>query len=182
MITLLTQAFNFLLLFARQEWRIFHLKSSLPNHQIDKSLLVSDPDARDDFVVEHCVFSLNGIFITYLAFPSQHRSRNESHRSPRRKRIRKAKHWALQLMYDNYVLLSLPKNIKPWSVGKGANFRKIRRIFFLLLFLLPLPKQIFADEIKLPVSLTSPLVCELNPCSQKGSQSCWISRLPDGAR
>lgn len=47
------------------------------------------------------------------------------------------KQWTLQLMYDNYIYLS-PSNGAPTKTTKseaeGANFRKIRRKFFSLLF------------------------------------------------
>ena len=60
------------------------------------------------------------------------------------------------------ITFTFPLNEKPTKKhqqsqkpGEGANFRKIRRKFLFLyfyIFSLPLPKQIFADEIKLPFS------------------------------
>lgn len=67
--------------------------------------------------------------------------------------------WTLQLMYDNYIYFSLERRAnkkhqqsQAAEAGEGANFRKIRRKFLFLYFYfsLPLPEQIFADEIKLP--------------------------------
>lgn len=89
------------------------------------------------------------------------------------------KQWTLQLMYDNYIYFSHPNNnattsLNPGMKKKGANFRKIIRNFPFLYFIfrLPLAKQIFVDEIKLPFCLPSPLLRIKFSSGAKGSEKC----------
>lgn len=64
----------------------------------------------------------------------QHRFRQTGIAARRRE---KAKHWTLQLMYDNYIYFPLDEesnNNKVVERRKGANFRKIRRKFLFFYF------------------------------------------------
>lgn len=104
-----------------------------------QSLLVSNPVHARCLPVYTLCSSLNGNFITYLAFSSFCLSiRFRQTGIAARRREKKAKHRTLQLMYDNYIYFSpgwrVKNNNKVVERRKGANFRKIRRKFLFFYF------------------------------------------------